>query len=85
MARGKLLSCSILFAVLDFSGIARTVKSHYKLFSYEIHNIVCKQTDAYIVSKFIKSNFYKYEKHLNYNFCVFKALRYSYVSLLVTV
>ena len=34
MARGKLLSCSILFAVLDFSGIAisRTIKSHYKLF-----------------------------------------------------
>ena len=34
MARGKLLSCTILFAVLDFSAIAisRTVKSHYKLF-----------------------------------------------------
>ena len=64
MARGKLLSCSILFAVLDFSEVARTVKSNYKL---------------------IKSNFYRYEKHLNYNFCVFKALRCSYVSLLVTV
>ena len=54
-------------------------------FDNEIHNIVCKQSNAYIVSKFIKSNFYKYEKHLNYNFCVFKGLRCSYVSLLVTV
>ena len=53
----------------------RQLFSHYSLFSYEIHNIVC--THNFINSQKCqitsKTEYYEYEKHLNSNFCFFKA------------
>ena len=51
----------------------RQLFSHYSLFSYEIHNIVCTHINAHKCQITSKTENYEYEKHLNSNFCAFKA------------
>ena len=70
-------SCTISFAVFDFRGIAISSIAALTLFIILIRKSQHSLQTYYclFVSNFIKIELLKYKKHLNYNFCVFKAFQ----------